>query len=189
VIVAYKDHASQDRGRLGAAGIFPDRGARLSGSAYLGCITPRIPQPGPPAYRYYPWAPAPGLQPSWLFAHSGITPTTRIPGIVGYELDERTAFSPPGTRRVGSGAAPCMRHVADTPGEPVLAAGGDLAETTLYTAPSGATVFNSGTLGWELGLEPVCSASPDAPLVRDLRVVAMTRNLLAHVLSPRGAGR
>jgi hypothetical protein len=82
-----------------------------------------------------------------------------------------------------------MSHVAEAPGEPIPGAGGDLAETTLYTAPSGAIVFNTGTLGWELGLEPVPSASTDAPRARDARVVAMTRNLLAHVLGIRGAGR
>jgi len=43
-------------------------------------------------------------------------------------------------------------------------------------------VFDTGTLGWELGLEPVPSASPDAPLAPDPRVVAMTRNLIARVL-------
>jgi hypothetical protein len=52
----------------------------------------------------------------------------------------------------------------------------------VYTARSGAIVFDTGTLGWELGLEPVPSASPDAPLAPDPRVVAMTRNLIARVL-------
>jgi len=68
-------------------------------------------------------------------------------------------------------------------GDPIPGPGDDHADTTLYTAPSGAIAFDTGTLGWELGLEPVPSASPDAPLAPDPRVVAMTRNLLAHVLS------
>ena len=79
-------------------GTFPDLGAHLTGSAYLGCITSRLQQPGPPTYRYYPWTPAPGLEPAWLFAHTRVTAATQIPGIVGYELDERTAASPRGTR-------------------------------------------------------------------------------------------
>jgi hypothetical protein len=66
-------------------------------------------------------------------------------------------------------------------------AGNDLAETTLFTDRSGALVFDTGTLGWELGLEPVPSASPDAPMAADPRVVAMTRNLIGHVLSLRTA--
>ena len=75
-----------------------------------------------------------------------------------------------------------MSHPANQPGSPMRALGYNLAETTLYTAPSGAIVFDTGTLGWELALEPVATASPDAPLSPDSRVVALTRNLLGHVL-------
>ncbi len=190
VIVAYKEHAVRDPHRADPTGIFPDRGARLDGSAYLGCITPRIAQPGPPTYRYYAWSPEPTLKPSWLFAGTGVTATTEIRGIVGYELDQRTPFTPAGTHLVGYGVAPCGRRAVDEPGEPVARAGDDLAETTLYTAPSGALVFDTGTLGWELGLEPVPSSSPDAPRTPDRRLVAMTRNLIDHALGlhagPRG---
>jgi hypothetical protein len=189
VIAAYKEHAAQDADRSNPTGIFTDRGARLADSAYLGCITPRIRQPGPPTYLYYPWAPAQDLQPAWLFAGTGITAATRIAGIVGYELDQLTPFSPPGTQLVGSGAAPCMHTGSSEPGEPAPGPGENLAQTTLHTTPTGATVFNTGTLGWELGLEPVPSASPDAPLTPGPPVVAMTRNLLAHVLGTRHAGR
>jgi hypothetical protein len=182
VIVAYKEHAAADPNRLNPSGTFADRGASLSGSAYLGCITPRIAQPGPPVYHYYAWRPSSGLTPAWLFAHTGITASTRIPGIVGYELDQRTYYTPSGTTLAGFGYAPCMSHLRDEPGEPVPRAADDLAETTLYTGPHGAFVFDTGTLGWELGLEPVPNASPDAPAAPDPRVVAMTRNLLAHAL-------
>lgn len=182
-IVAYKEHAPLDPDRSDPTGAFPDGGAALTGSAYLGCITPRVPGPGPPTYRYYAWTPSPGLAPSWLFARTGITPATRIPGIVGYELDQRTPASPPGTEAVGGGGTPCM---TPEPGEPAPGPGQDIAQTTVYTTPSGATVFNTGTLGWELGLEPVPGASPDAPPAPDPRVVALTRNVLAHVL---GGGR
>jgi hypothetical protein len=76
-----------------------------------------------------------------------------------------------------------MTPVHPEPGEPIAGPGADLAETTLYTAPSGGIVFDTGTLGWELGLEPVPSASPDAPRRPDPRVVALTRNVLDHVLT------
>ncbi len=182
VIIAYKEHASLDPNRSDPTGPFPGRGAQLTGSAYRGCTTSRVHQPGPSTYRYYAWSPAPGLHPSWLFARTGIGPTTRIPGIVGYELDERTPLTPTGTRLAGSGTAPCTVDTAPEPNEPMPAPGDDRAETTIYTARSGAIVFNTGTMGWELGLEPVPSASPDAPPAPDPRVVAMTRNLIAHVL-------
>lgn len=177
VIVAYKEHVSADPDRADPTGLTPRGGASLAGSAYNGCITPRVQQPGPPVYRYYSWRPAPGLRPSWLFAGTGVSADSQIPGIVGYELDERTAQAPPGTRTVGTGTeVPCQSE--DEP-SPVR---GSVADSTLYTAKSGATVFATGTLGWLYGLEPVPQASPDVPRAPDPRVVAMTRNLLAHVL-------
>ncbi len=177
-IIAYKEFVARDPDRADPTGLFPLGGAPLVGSAYDGCITPRVYRPGPPIYRYYAWTPSPGLQPAWLFAHTGITAASSIPGIVGYELDERTSASPSRTLVLGTGAGvPCMGEAEPAPVH------GSVAETTLYRARSGALVFATGTLGWEYALEPVPQASPDAPLAPDRRVVAMTRNLLAHVLA------
>jgi hypothetical protein len=171
-IEGYKEHVASDPVHSVPSGPFPSLGASLTGTAYHGCITPRVPGAGPPVYRYYSWSPAPGLRPSWLFAGTGVVGGTRIPGITGYEVDQRTSDAPRGATVVGSGRAVCMPgHVT-----------GDLAETTLYSAPSGALVFATGTLGWELALSPVPDASPDAPRSPDPRVVAMTRNLLRRVL-------
>jgi len=181
-IVAYKEYAPRDPDRSDPTGIFPDGGATVTGSAYLGCITPRLRQPGPPTYRYYAWAPRPNLRPGWLFAHTRTSASTLIRGIVGYELDARTQLSPAGTEVVGGGSSPCMRPERGEPSPPF---GETLAQTTLYAARSGALVFNSGTLGWELGLEPVPSASPVAPRAPNPYLVAITRNLLAHVLAAR----
>jgi len=181
VIVAYKEHAALDPDFADPTGPFPAGGASLTGSAYLGCITPRVPGGGPPVYRYYSWRPAPGLTPRWLFAHTGITATTSIPGIVGYELDARTAASPPGTRVVGFGPAVCMRPA----GESAPGRRPPEAQSTIYTTRAGGLVFAAGTLGWELGLEPVPSASPDAPRAPDPRLVRLTRNLLGRALRAR----
>jgi hypothetical protein len=178
VIVAYKQGAATDPDRRQPSGLFPAGGAALVGSAYNGCITPRLPVSGPPTYRYYPWRPGPTPTPSWLFAHTGVSAATSIPGIVGYELDERTPASPPATRVLGEGAA-----AACQPEHEPSAAYGGAAQTTLYEARSGAIVFATGTLGWEYGLEAVPQASPDAARKPDRRVVAITRNLLAHVLA------
>ncbi len=178
VIVAYKEFVARDPDRSEPTGIFPLGGAPLVGSAYDGCITPRLPQLGPPVYRYYPWVPAHSLRPAWLFAHTGITASTRIPGIVGYELDQLTVSAPPGTRVVGTGTGvPCQSEAEPSPVR------GYTAESTVYTARSGALVFATGTLGWLYGLSPVPQASPDAPRAPDPRVVAMTENVLARALS------
>ncbi len=179
-IVSYKEHASLDPNRAEPTGPFPAGGASLTGSAYVGCITPRLNVPGTPTYRYFSWAPAPGMQPAWLFAGTGMTPASRIPGILGYELDVPTPQSPPGTEVVGAGTAICMPAAS---GEPQPGRGQNLGQTTLYRARSGALVFNTGTLGWELGLEPVPSASPEAPRRPDPRVVRMTSNLLSQALA------
>jgi hypothetical protein len=179
-IVAYKEFAGKDPDRAEVSGLFPLGGAPLVGSAYDGCITPRLHQPGPPVYRYYSWSPAPALRPRWLFAGTGITAATRIDGIVGYELDQRTAATKPGTTLVGSGAAACGRASEPAP------ARGTVAETTLHTGPRHSIVFATGTLGWLYGLWPVPQASPDAPRAPDRRVVAMTRKLLARALASAG---
>ena len=179
-IIAYKQFAPLDPDHAQPTGVFPDGGATITGSAYLGCITPRLPRGGPPTYRYYAWTPAPGLRPAWLFAGTRMSSRTVIPGIVGYELDARTALSPRQTEVIGGGTAACMFPER---GEPLSAPGENLAQTTIYTARSGALVFNAGTLGWELGLEPVPSASPEAPLAPNPHLVAITRNLIAHVLT------
>jgi len=181
-IVAYKQFAALDPDHHRPTGPFPNGGATLTGSAYLGCITPRLRTLGPPTYWYYPWTPEPGLRPSWLYAHTRIRSSTELFGIVGYELDTTTVASPRGTHVVGAGYAPCMGVEA---GEPRPDRDDDVAQTTIYTARSGAIVFNTGTLGWELGLEPVPSASPNAPRKPNPLVVAITRNLLAHVLAIR----
>jgi hypothetical protein len=181
-VIAYKEFAGQDPDRVHPSGLFPGGGASLTGSAYDGCITPRVrfngPGQPPPTYLYYPWQPSPALRPVWFFAGTGVTPSTRIPGISGYELDERAPTTPRGTRVLGrSVGVRCMGF--DEP-SPIR---GSVAETTLYESPSGAVVFASGTLGWLYGLSPVPEASPDARLAPDGRVVAMTRNLLERVLA------
>jgi hypothetical protein len=173
-IVAYKQSAVSDPVSAEPTGLFPLGGADVKGSAYNGCVTPRVSQPGPPVYRLYPWTAR--RAPAWLFAGTGVTAGTSIPGIVGYELDQRTPESPPGTEVVGEGGAPCG---AETEPSPVR---GTLAQSTLYTARSGAFVFASGTMGWLYGLEAVPQASPEAPSSPDPRVVAITRNVLAHAL-------
>jgi hypothetical protein len=174
-MTSYKEHASLDPLDRAPSGLFPHGGADLVGSAYNGCITPRLGGPGPPVYHYFAWTPAAGLKPDWLFAGAGVTATTSIPGILGYELDQRTRATPRGAVVVGSGSGNC-RPIGTSPTR------GTIGESTLYTARSGAFVFATGTLGWEYGLEAVPQASPDVPIAPDPRVVAMTRNLLTRAL-------
>ncbi len=176
-IVAYKEHAALDPVRSRPSGAFPGLGAGLTGSAYHDCITARLSRgTGPPVYAYSSWSPAPALRPAWLFRGTGFTPGATVPGIVGYELDEASPAAPARIRTVGGGTAPCLSGRRGR------------AISTLYRARSGALVFASGTLGWQLGLSPVPETSPDAPRTADRRLVRMTDNLLRRVLAGHPAG-
>ena len=164
--------------------VFPDAGRPPDRLRLHGMHHPSPTGSGPPVYRYYAWSAARPLRPAWLFAGSGVTPSVPIPGIVGYELDQQAGGSSR-VMRVGGGSAPCQSGVTAEPGPPGPGRGGATADTTLRRLRSGALVFTTGTMGWELGLSPVPSASPDAPPAPDPRVVRMTRNLLEHVLRRR----
>jgi hypothetical protein len=179
-IVAYKEAAALDPHRLAPSGLFPYGGAQLAGSSYDGCITPRLPGGGPPRYRYYGWRFRPRAGPAWLFARSGITARTVIPGIAGYELDELTPQAPAGTRVVGESVG--VRCMGEQEPAWVRGSGG---QSTLRVKRSGAFVFAAGTLGWLYALSPVPQASPDVPRAPVQAIVTLTRNLIAHGLAPR----
>jgi hypothetical protein len=168
-MVGYKEHASLDPNRTEPTGLMPLAGAPITGTAWQQCVTPRAAPRGSgrTSYHYYPWRPSASLQPDWLFKDTGLTPSSLVRGIVGYEPDRTVPASPPGTQVVGSGNTLCQG------GGPVLGVG----QSTLYTAPSGALVFSSGTLGWQLALTPMPDESPDAPRVADPRLVKLTENL------------
>jgi hypothetical protein len=167
-MVGYKEHASLDPNKTEPTGLMPLSGAPISGTAWQECVTPRVdPGSGRTTYHYYPWRPSASLQPDWLFADTGLTPSSLVRGIVGYEPDRTVPASPPGIQVVGSGNTLCQS------GGPVLGVG----QSTLYTAQSGALVFSSGTLGWQLGLTAMPDESPDAPRAADPRLVKLTENL------------
>jgi hypothetical protein len=123
-------------------------------------------------YAYYGWSPAPGLEPAWLFRRTGFTAESRVTGIVGYELDRHVPGAHPGLMIVGGGTATCQSGAVGSQG----------ASSVLYKAGSGALVFASGTMGWQLGLSPVPSISPSAPREADPRLVRLTENLLGRML-------
>jgi N,N-dimethylformamidase beta subunit-like, C-terminal/Fibronectin type III domain len=81
---------------------------------------------------------------SWVFAGTGWTNGTSVPGIVGYEYDHYFGDSttPAGTTVLSNTPVTNTEN-----GQP------DTANSTLYTAPSGATVFAAGTIQWSWGLD------------------------------------
>ena len=152
----------------------------LVGSAYNGCITPRVARPGPPAYRYYSWTPAGRLAAGVAVRRYGRESVDADP------RDRRLRARPAHARRAAGHAARGRRrgravHARDR----ALAGARHGREAPSIRRAPGAFVFATGTLGWEYALSPVPQASPDAPRRPTARVVAMTRNLLARALGRR----
>jgi hypothetical protein len=81
---------------------------------------------------------------NWVFNGTGWTNGTSIPGIVGYEYDHYfgDANTPPGTTVLSN--TPLTNTENNQP---------DTANSTIYTAPSGAMVFDAGTIQWSYGLD------------------------------------
>jgi N,N-dimethylformamidase beta subunit-like protein len=171
-IVAYKEHVASDPQPRPPSGLFPRGGAPLTGTAWEQCVTPRYPAVGRSINHYYAWRPTKALAPDWLLRGTGFAPGAKVDGIVGYELDRTTPASPSGVQVVGGGQGPCQGD------RPPLG----VSQSTLYRAASGALVFSSGTMGWQLGLSPARDASPDAPRRADARLVRLTENLFARML-------
>lgn len=196
VVVAYKQYAGRDpERRTEPTGHFPHAGAQLTGTAYARCVTPRVRRPRsrdgqllPHTNVYYAWMPSPRRRPRWLYRGTGFTRASRVRGIVGYEIDRTTPDTPRGTLVLGEGAARCI-HQRDAD-ESHARSGGrsdggprtEVAQSTLCAGRSGALVFSSGTMGWQLGLSPVPDASVDGPRRPDRRLVRLTENLLRRML-------
>ena len=103
---------------------------------------------------------------SWVFAGTTLQPGSKLPGLLGYEVDRMFPSSPAGTIR--------LAH------SPYLDSSGTLryADATVYTTDVGVTVFASGTIHWCWGLDgyisPTRARSPNAA------VQQATRNVLAR---------
>lgn len=178
-IVSYKQFAATAPPQLRDTGPFPAVAAgHLTGTAFNGCITPRL-GGVPPRYAYYPLVIS-AQAPRWLLHGSGLQPGDELPGVVGYELDQRSPFAPAGTTVVGySPPVPCLH------GEGIVPVVGNTAQATLYFTPHGGFVFSSGTLGWLYGLQPLPGVSPDIPKRPLPGLVAITRNLLNRAIGRR----
>jgi hypothetical protein len=105
-------------------------------------------------------APSPRSQPAhWIFSGTGLHNGDRLANpdgtsFLGYEVDNMGPFSPADTQR--------LAH------SPSTANAAYFSDMTVYRAPSGATVFASGSIGWS---QTVLAIQP------------MTRNILARFIS------
>ncbi|MBO0780431.1 MAG: choice-of-anchor D domain-containing protein, partial [Ktedonobacteraceae bacterium] len=104
----------------------------------------------------------------WVYAGTGLVNGSRVPGIVGYEYDRvwNNGFSPPGLTVLGH-----------SPVSACCGTGNSFADTTIYTAASGARVFASGTIQWSLGLD-----NSQGNTYANAGIQKMTANLLNNFI-------
>ena len=83
---------------------------------------------------------------SWIYAGTGFVDGSSVPGIVGYEYDRvyNNGFTPSG-----------VTVLSNSPVQGCCGGYNSFANSTLYTAPSGARVFAAGTIQWSWGLANV----------------------------------
>jgi cellulose synthase/poly-beta-1,6-N-acetylglucosamine synthase-like glycosyltransferase len=98
--------------------------------------------------------------PAWVVQGTELEHGTHLPGLLGYEVDGFDEASPANTAIVAR--------------SPV---GTRFAASTIYTAPSGAVVFNAGSMQWIWGLDNYHAALSDHPRVSPA-VQHMTQNIL-----------
>ena len=78
----------------------------------------------------------------WVFEGTGLTRGSVLPGLLGYEVDAITFNSPSGIIRLAH--SPFFNESAKRT---------EYSNMAVYTAPSGAIVFSTGTIQWAWGLD------------------------------------
>jgi hypothetical protein len=121
----------------------------------------------------------------WIYAGSGMARGDSILNLIGPEYDRVwPALAPPGLEILAiSPVTPNFGHDrgvedASLPNEP----NPPVHNATIYTAPSGATVFSAGTIQWSWALDDW--GSPESAGVRtplDARVGRITANILGRL--------
>ena len=104
----------------------------------------------------------------WAFASTGLQDNDRLPGLLGYEVDRMFGNAPAHTELVAHSPFPIEGTTR-------------YSDMTAYTAPSGATVFATGTIQWSWGLDDY-----NVPRERTSRLhpaaQQITRNVLARLI-------
>jgi hypothetical protein len=118
------------------------------------------------------------VQPSsWLLTGTGVRAGSRLPGLVGDEYDR---IQPGAPRPAG---VEVLLH------SPVRCRGPSFADTTYYTARSGAGVFDAGTGSWVCQLARVCAEHRRSPVTARVVRAVTVRLLRAFARGPAGAHR
>ncbi len=104
---------------------------------------------------------------SWVYQNTNLSKGSRLPGLLGYEVDQMYGHAPADTVR--------LAHSVFGTGPQ------DFSDATVYTAPSGATVFATGSMQWSWGLDDF--GVPNVrPSYLNSAAQQVTRNVLARFL-------
>jgi len=119
----------------------------------------------------YPWVVADAS--SWIFAGTNLKNGDSLPGLVGYEYDSvhKDYHVPAGLKIVAKSPVDGIDHPHDE------------ADSTLYTAQSGARVFNASTIQWSEGLDDYGSKTMHFSPVVNHSAQKITDNILENFLS------
>jgi hypothetical protein len=142
---------------------YPDPESSLIGAQY-GCFPGQTRVPG------YVSSPQ-----SWVFNGTGVVLGTALPGLVGPEIDAvQPSYPTPAGIQV-------LLH------SPVSCPGGDPAyqDTSYYVAPSGAGVFDAGTIDWACDVGGNCYADDTTTrVIRQVTDNVLTRFAEGPMVSP-----
>lgn len=114
---------------------------------------------------------------SWVLAGTNLHNGDSLPGLVGYEFDEVSTKYPDPQTIVGIDGVSGVEVLSDSPVTDIYGQQDD-ANTTLYTAPSGARVVNMGTIQWSWGLDDWGCLYNGQPSVVSTAAQQITANIL-----------
>lgn len=108
----------------------------------------------------------PAQGPAWLFRNTGLSADSVLPNMLGYEVGKMHGYQPVGTLDIAHSffpkTLPANKRIP--------------SDVSLYTAPSGALVFATGSIDWDLGLDGYGRSHGVVPAAQQ-----MTANFLAQV--------
>lgn len=105
---------------------------------------------------------------NWVFATTDLNDGDHLSGLLGYEVDQVTSSSPTG-----------LITLAKSPTSP--GPSGQDSNMSLYTAASGATVFATGSMQWNWGLDDY-----NAPALRPVLLSPAAQEITQNVLTKLG---
>ena len=128
----------------------------------------------------YPWVASDAS--SWVFGGTNMQNGASLAGLVGYEFDQVFPQEPQPKTIVGADGVAGVEVLAASTVTDVYN-NQVIANSTLYTAPSGARVFDMGTIQWSWGLDDWSSLYNRTPNVVNATAQQITANILSNFIT------